>query len=186
MDELIGLAFTHWEFFLLLFALMGLYTIHRLSLVDEPGTVAPRELVQHAWSSARQTLRNASSVAGLRLAVSFPGGDLIKSREPRRLILATLFAREEGSGSAKRDAVGALLGAAFARPAGSAEFDAMLVRIDAGGTAPARPERRGVADRPTKISEAEDARQQAGAEDVRSAPRVGHNTCQEPELKRAA
>ena len=79
--ELFQTAATHWEFFFLLSAFLGLYTLHRLSAIEEEGAVGRREVVQQIWLSARRTLRGLSPVAGLRLAVSFPGGELLQARQ---------------------------------------------------------------------------------------------------------
>jgi hypothetical protein len=131
VDQLLGVAFSHWEFFFLLSAAMGLYTLHRLSVVEEPGTVAPREIAQHVWSSARRTLRNVSSVAGLRLAVSFPAADLITARARRRFLLEPLFEGAIGKGPAdsSRKAVGALLQSAFDQAPPAPELDEMLAQL---------------------------------------------------------
>lgn len=86
--ELFHTAATHWEFFFLLSACLGLYTLHRLSAIQEQGAVGRREVVQQIWLAARRTLRGMSPVAGLRLAVSFPGGELLQARQ----------ARDEGAG----------------------------------------------------------------------------------------
>ena len=119
VSQIVGLSFTHWEFFFLLAPLLGLYTLHRLSVVHEPGAVEGREVVQHIWSSARRTLRNASSVAGLRLAVSFPGGELIKLRE-----------RVSGTIEAARvRTIGRLLDTAFERPPPDRDLEKLLARI---------------------------------------------------------
>lgn len=130
VDELIGVAFSHWEFFFLLSAAMGLYTLHRLSAIEEPGAVAPREIAQHVFSSARRTLRNASSVAGLRLAVSFPAGDLIRSRARRRFLLEPVYEKAgPGRYEADQKAVGALLQSAFEGQGPITEFDDILAKL---------------------------------------------------------
>jgi hypothetical protein len=100
-------------------------------VVEETGTVAPREVVQHAWSSARRTLRNASTVAGLRLAVSFPAGDLIKDRERRPRALEQVF---EGSNRKRQsemvEAVGFMLDKSLDAPGPQKEMEALLRRLD--------------------------------------------------------
>jgi len=110
-----GVMFTRWEFFFLLSSLLGLYALHRLTLVHEPGSVERREVVGHIWTSARRTLRNVSSVAGLRLAVSFPGADLIKSRERRPFVLEKVFGRDNSGQvpATPTEALGVLLGNTF-------------------------------------------------------------------------
>lgn len=123
VSEIIGLSFSHWEFFFLISPLLGLYTLHRLSVVHEHGSVEPREVVQHIWTSARRTLRNASSVAGLRLAVSFPGGELIKSREQMLNPLETFVVGDRAT------PLGAILDQAFERPPPNAELDQLLRKL---------------------------------------------------------
>jgi MFS family permease len=131
--ELFGLDVSHWEFFFLLAALLGLYTLHRLSMVHEAGSVERREVVQHIFSSARRSVRNISSVAGLRVAVAFPGGELIKSRERRRFLLEPYFVGDRAGReppTARAQAVGTLLGAAFKRPTEDREMEQLLGRLD--------------------------------------------------------
>ncbi|GHA84598.1 MFS transporter [Cognatilysobacter bugurensis] len=82
--ELIGLSIGWWQFFFLGSALLGLYSLHRLSLVREEGEVPRREMVQHVLNVARRGVRNASTVAGLRAAVAFPGGRIIQERRQVR------------------------------------------------------------------------------------------------------
>jgi MFS family permease len=132
VEQLLGITFSHWEFFFLLSALLGLYSLHRLSAVEEPGAVERREVVQHIFTSARRTLRNASSVAGLRLAVSFPGGDLIKLRERDRLLLEDVYEDEKrvSPAPAPTAAIHALLESAFSAPANDRAFDELLKRLD--------------------------------------------------------
>ncbi len=84
VTQVAGLAVAHWEFFFVLAALLGLYTLHRLSLISEAGEVERSEVVQHMWLSARRAMRGASPVAGLRLALTFPSGALIEERQRRR------------------------------------------------------------------------------------------------------
>ncbi len=113
-NELFGLAFSHWEFFFLLSALLGLYALHRLTVLEETGSVESGVVVGHIVDSARRTLRNASSVAGLRAAIAFPAAELLKLRERRRFMLEPLF--EQAPTATHEDQVGALLGAAFDPP----------------------------------------------------------------------
>lgn len=84
VERVFDLLLTHWEFFFLLAAALGLYTLHRLSLVSEAGEIDTREMMQHVFLQARRTVRNLSPVAGLRLAVAFPGGELIAARQRRK------------------------------------------------------------------------------------------------------
>ena len=83
-------------------------------------------------TSARRTLRNASSVAGLRLAVSFPGGDLIKLRERDRLLLEDVYEDEKHVSPAPPPiaAMNAMLESALRAPANDRAFDELLKRLD--------------------------------------------------------
>ena len=130
VEQLIGLFFSHWEFFFLLSALLGIYTLHRLTAVHDPGTVAPRQLAEFAWNSARRAVRNASSVAGLLVAVNFPAADLITARQRRRYLLEPVYDADRPKAQ-MREAVGVLLQSAFREPsAGPKDFAEMLARLD--------------------------------------------------------
>lgn len=132
VEQLLGLSFAHWEFFFLLSALMGVYTLHRLTAVHDPGTVAAKELAEFAWNSARRAVRNASSVAGLLVAVAFPAADLITARQRRRYLLEPVHDADEARGQ-PRTAVGVLLQTAFAEADTSPPpraFDDLLREID--------------------------------------------------------
>jgi MFS family permease len=131
--ELFGFALGHFEFFFLISAAIGLYALHRLTVVDEPGAVEGREVVEHIVASARQTLRNASSVAGVRQALAFPADALIKSREGTRYLVESVFERQRNGRTPDVDAaaVGALLDASFLEPLPDDELDALLRKLDA-------------------------------------------------------
>jgi MFS family permease len=74
------LSFGWWQLFFLISAAIGLYALHRLSFVKERGEVPRREMLNHVLNTARRNVRNASTIAGLRAAVAFPGGGLIEQR----------------------------------------------------------------------------------------------------------
>lgn len=82
--ELVTLSIGWWQFFFLISAAIGLYSLHRLSLVREEGEVPRREMLQHVLNVARRGVRNASTVAGLRAAVAFPAGRIVRERRERR------------------------------------------------------------------------------------------------------
>lgn len=132
VEELIGLSLSSWEFFFVLSALMGLYSLHRLSVIEEPGSVERREVVHHIFTSARRTLRNVSSVAGLRLAVSFPGGDLINLRQRPALLLEDLYESDKRVSPAPPDltTMHQLLDVAFGKPDHDRSFEDLLRRLD--------------------------------------------------------
>lgn len=70
--ELEALNFTHWDFFFFLATIFGLYALHRLSLVEEEGDVQESIVLNEFLGSVKQSLRNLSTVAGLRAASDFP------------------------------------------------------------------------------------------------------------------
>ena len=74
-----------WDFYFLIAGLIGLYAVHRLSLVAEHGEIERREMVTQILSETRRTIRNVSSVAGLRAATDLPGALLRDARLRRRL-----------------------------------------------------------------------------------------------------
>ena len=76
---------TAWDFYFLIAGLIGLYAIHRLSLVAEHGEIERREMVNQVISETRRTIRNISSVAGLRAATDLPGALLRDTRLGLRL-----------------------------------------------------------------------------------------------------
>lgn len=70
--EFSPLAFAQWDFFFLLAGLLGLYALHRLSLIREEGHVSDGIVIESLLTSARRGVRNLSTIAGLRSATDFP------------------------------------------------------------------------------------------------------------------
>ncbi len=81
----VPLLVTAWDFYFLIAGLIGLYAIHRLSLVAEHGEIERREMVNQVINETRRTIRNISSVAGLRAATDLPGALLRDARLGNRL-----------------------------------------------------------------------------------------------------
>lgn len=79
------LILTRWDFYFLLAGLMGLYAMHRLSLVAERGEIDRRAMAYQVLAEARRSIRNMSSVAGLRAATDLPGTLLRDGRLRARL-----------------------------------------------------------------------------------------------------
>jgi len=127
----LGVMFTHWEFFFLVSAVIGLYALHRLSLVQESGFPGRREVVSHIVYSARRNLGNISSVTGLREAMHFPAGELIKLRERKMAIIQGLQERLRSSLSlsTRRQVTGWVLEAGYAVPPPDPSLDDLLDRI---------------------------------------------------------
>lgn len=82
--SLLEFQLAHWDFFFLIAALVGLYALHRLTLVREEGEIEQAEMARHILLGARRTVRNLSPVAGLRAAAAFPAGALIELRRRKR------------------------------------------------------------------------------------------------------
>lgn len=76
---------TSWDFYFLIAGLLGLYAIHRLSLVEEHGEIDRREMVSAVLNETRRGIRNISSVAGLRDATAVPVSLLRDARVRLRL-----------------------------------------------------------------------------------------------------
>jgi hypothetical protein len=66
------LKLSNWDFYFIIAAVLGLYAIHRLSLVEETGEIERREMVQQVLHQTRRTVRNLSTVAGLRAITELP------------------------------------------------------------------------------------------------------------------
>jgi len=79
------ITLTAWDFYFLLAGLIGLYAIHRLSLVREQGEIERRAMVGQVLNETRRSIRNISSVAGLRAATDLPGALLRDARTRIRL-----------------------------------------------------------------------------------------------------
>ncbi|MBF0288547.1 MAG: MFS transporter [SAR324 cluster bacterium] len=63
----------HWDFFFVIAFIMGLYSLHRLSLVNEVGTAtAEDEVLLEMLYEVRREVRDLSSAAGIRQMVEFP------------------------------------------------------------------------------------------------------------------
>lgn len=76
---------TSWDFYFLLAGLIGLYALHRLSLVEEHGEIERREMVNQVISETWRNVRNVSSVAGLRATTDLPASLLRDARLALRL-----------------------------------------------------------------------------------------------------
>ena len=61
-----------WDFFFALAFLVGLYSLHRLAMIEEVGEVEEKVVVNELFAEVRSQARILSSVEGLRQMVSFP------------------------------------------------------------------------------------------------------------------
>jgi len=66
------LNFQQWDFFFFIAFLIGLYSIHRLSLVKEIGEVEEKIVINELVSEVRRISRNLTTVGGLRDMILFP------------------------------------------------------------------------------------------------------------------
>ncbi|MGE5469887.1 MAG: MFS transporter [Bacteroidota bacterium] len=82
--EFITLRLRHWDFFFLLASVLGLYALHRLTLVQETGGGGDRSMMQEIIIEARRTVASLSSVAGLRLLNVFPFGRIVQVAQAKR------------------------------------------------------------------------------------------------------
>lgn len=78
--EFNALDFTHWDFFFFFATAIGIYALHRLSLVQEEGEVHESVVLDHLRAGARRTLRNLSTVAGLRASTDYPLDRLVEGQ----------------------------------------------------------------------------------------------------------
>ncbi len=70
--EFDALYFTHWDFFFFFATLLGLFSLQRLSRVEEGGDAPERAVLDALVSSMREGIRNLGAVAGLQNATELP------------------------------------------------------------------------------------------------------------------
>ena len=79
-----ALSIQHWDFFFVFATIVGAYSLHRLALVREVGEVSERVVLTELLMDAKRTVRNLSTVAGLRALTEFPFEALRRSTRRRR------------------------------------------------------------------------------------------------------
>jgi MFS family permease len=79
--EFNAMNFSYWDFFFMFASLIGLYALHRLSLVREEGEIDDRTVLDHLRQTTWQTLRNLSTVAGLRASTEYPMDTLMSGED---------------------------------------------------------------------------------------------------------
>lgn len=72
--DVLALRFRHWEFLFALTFVIGLYSVSTLSLIREGREISQRRVIEHLMLETQRTMRNVSSVAGLRVTSLFPFG----------------------------------------------------------------------------------------------------------------
>ena len=83
--EFVTLRLRHWDFFFLLAAVLGLYALHRLSVVEEQGHGEDRAMMTEVVAEARRAVASLSSIAGLRLMTAFPFGRIVQAARAKRM-----------------------------------------------------------------------------------------------------
>ncbi|HBT41725.1 MAG TPA: hypothetical protein DEB21_06845 [Rhodospirillaceae bacterium] len=74
----------HWDFFFGLAAILGFLSLNRLRQVKEVGEVEEDIVLEEIMATARQGMRNLTSVAGLRSAATYPVELLFRKVRLRR------------------------------------------------------------------------------------------------------
>lgn len=85
-QQVFDFSLTHWDFYFLASAVLGLYAIHRLGFISEAGEAPVERLLEEVRLRAREGVRNVSPVSGLRALASFPGGGLIDFNARRQAL----------------------------------------------------------------------------------------------------
>lgn len=80
------LRLSQWDFYFLIAGALGLYALHRLTLVREEGEIKRDEMIQQVINQTRRTARNISTVAGLRTLTYLPA-TLLRDAELRARFL---------------------------------------------------------------------------------------------------
>jgi MFS family permease len=80
------LRLSQWDFYFLMAGALGLYALHRLTLVRESGEIKRGEMIQQVINQTRRTARNLSTVAGLRTLTYVPA-TLLRDAELRARFL---------------------------------------------------------------------------------------------------
>ncbi len=68
----------HWDFFFIFSFVVGLYSLHRLSLIDEHGEVGEKVVLKELVESIKSPIRSMSSIAGVFEVLSYPFSFIVK------------------------------------------------------------------------------------------------------------
>ena len=74
------LQLSHWDFYFLIAGAIGVYALHRLSLIQEQGQIERREMIQQVIGETRRVARSLGTVSGLRTITELPGSLLRDAR----------------------------------------------------------------------------------------------------------
>ncbi|MDI6718338.1 MAG: MFS transporter [Methanomicrobiales archaeon] len=78
------LDLTHWDFLFAFAVIIGIYSMHRLALVQEMGEVREKVVVEELFSEVKREMRNFSTAGGLRYMIQFPFSAVNNLREKVR------------------------------------------------------------------------------------------------------
>ncbi len=78
-----------WDFFFALAFILGLYSIHRLALVQETGEVDEKVVMNELFAEVRDQVRTMTSIEGLRQMMGFPFVIIRKTFVPREKNIPT-------------------------------------------------------------------------------------------------
>ncbi len=80
----VTLDLQQWEFFFLFAFILGLYSLHRLTAVQEEGEAKEQEVVDELIAGVRRDMQNFSPAGGLRDLVKFPFSSVRIRRKKKR------------------------------------------------------------------------------------------------------
>jgi len=78
------LRIEQWDFFFVFAAVIGLYSLHRLNMIEDTGRTLEKSVLAEFMQPAWEGIRGLSSVAGLRVLTGFPLELLRAKRKKRR------------------------------------------------------------------------------------------------------
>jgi hypothetical protein len=88
-QDITTLSLEQWDFFFIFAVIVGLFSLHRLSFVQEKGDVGERIVIESLINGALHSVRNLSSIAGLRGLTDFPMDVLRKTHQKTRRLFIT-------------------------------------------------------------------------------------------------
>ena len=91
----LSLALSHWDFYFLLSAVLGLYALHRLGHVEEAGEIGRQEMLRQVVKETRGSIHNFSTVTGLKALTEFPS-NLVREMQVRQRYRQIHRKRDEG------------------------------------------------------------------------------------------
>jgi MFS family permease len=97
------LVIGHWDFFFILAFILGLYSLRRLALIEEDGSVHEKVVIREIMLDTGKVLRSLSTIDGLRELTMAPMAmmiNIVKKDNKRPMIFVKKVKVENGSGDA--------------------------------------------------------------------------------------